>query len=97
MDQTYLTQYYLQYEKESYRLLSLNEARKALKLSYATLRELINNGCIGTLKIRNRERIPMIQLKKFIDDNTIKKQKVSDLKLKTHTEKANFIIKKHTQ
>lgn len=54
-------------------------------------------GSIGTLKVRNRERIPMIQLKKFIDDNTVKKQKVSELQLNTHEDKANFIIKKHTQ
>lgn len=97
MEQNYSYRYYVNDEKTSYRLLSLNEARKTLRVSYTTLRELINMGSIGTLKIRNRERIPMIHLKKFIDDNTIKKQKVSDLKFKTHNEKANFIIKKHTQ
>jgi len=97
MEQSYLNQYYLQNEKESYRLLSLNEARKTLRLSYATLRELIKDGRIGTLKIKNRLRIPMIHLKKFIDDNTILKQRISEIKHKTHKEKANFIINKHTQ
>lgn len=97
MHQTYFNRYNLSDESASYRLLSLNEVRKTLRVSYSTLRELINDGSIGTLRIRNREKVPMIQLKKFIDDNTIKKQKVSELKLKTHSDKANFIIRKHTR
>lgn len=97
MDQTYITQQVLNKDFEIYRLLTLNEVRKTLKVSYATLRQLIESGRIATVKIRKRERISAKQLTKFIDNNSLKKQQVAELNLKTHKEKVNFIINKHTR
>lgn len=86
-----------QFGDDSYHLLSLNQARKVLKIGYDTLRELILGGKIGTITIRNRQRIPMIQLKKFIDDNTIINKHIEETKARTHKEKVMQIVRRYKQ
>lgn len=61
----------LYYEFE---LLTKNQARKLLRLSYDSINKLIKIGYIKIIKINTRERIPLVCLKEFVnsinDNNT---------------------------
>jgi len=87
---------------ESFKLLSVNEAREILKLRYETVRKLIEEGKIEVIVIGKRYKIPMNSLKKFIEENTRriseeeKEQYVSD-KRDLINNKIDSIIKKHTR
>lgn len=84
---------------ETLRLLSVNEARKILRIRYETVMQLINNGDIEIVKINGRNKIPMLMLRKFVNQqsinlskkrNLIKSYDNSEINIKLHK-----IIKKH--
>jgi hypothetical protein len=60
--------------QNEFELLSKNQARKLLRLSYDSINKLIKFGYIKIIKINTRERIPLVNLKEFInsinDNNT---------------------------
>ena len=64
---------------ESLRLLSVNEARKILGISHITLKQLIEDGAIKSVRINTRYKISLSAIREFTDgiaqdsklDNTI--------------------------
>lgn len=53
-------------------LISIHKAAKMLKLSRKTILELINDGKLGTIHIGCREKIPANELKRFLEENTVR-------------------------
>ena len=56
------------YNEDPLKCLSVNEARKRLRIRYETFLQLINEGKIGFIRINNRYKIPVASLIKFIDE-----------------------------
>ncbi|GEM_PF-2204287 len=84
------------------KLLSINEARKLLKIRHEVVKKLINEGMIKVIVIGNRIKIPMISLKKFIEENSkrLNEEANEQYKLKRIDyieNQINLIIKKHTR
>ncbi|HEY5534182.1 MAG TPA: hypothetical protein VIL99_04475 [Ignavibacteria bacterium] len=81
------------------RLLSVNGVRKILGIRYETVVQLINNGDIETVVINRKRKVPMLMLRKFINQYSInlsKKRNIiksyDNLEIKNKIQK---IIKKH--
>lgn len=55
---------------ESLRLLSINQARKLLRIRHETLKGLIEAGQIGFIELEGKTKIPFQALIKFIENNT---------------------------
>lgn len=49
------------------RLLSVNEARKILRVSHSTLKQLINSGIIKSVRVNTRYKISYGAIKEFSD------------------------------
>ena len=84
------------------KLLSINEARKLLKIRHEVVKKLINEGMIKVIVIGNRIKIPKISLKKFIEENSkrLNEEANEQYKLKRIDyieNQINLIIKKHTR
>ena len=60
-------------EKNEFRLYSKSEAMKLLGIGKDAFNQLISGGQISVIKLNKREKIPYSELKRFIEDNTIKK------------------------
>jgi N-dimethylarginine dimethylaminohydrolase len=68
--------------QNKFELLSKNQARKLLRLSYDSINKLIKIGYIKIIKINTRERIPLVCLKEFLNsifDNTNNTKQVDAL------------------
>jgi hypothetical protein len=68
---------YLNHQNE-FELLSKNQARKLLRISYKSINNLIKIGYIKIIKINTRDRIPYASLREFvnmINNCTVSKQK----------------------
>jgi len=52
------------------RLLSINQARKLLRIRHETMKGLIDAGRIGYIELEGRYKIPYQAIKKFISENT---------------------------
>jgi len=53
-------------------LRSYSEAAKRMGIGRDTLRALINKGQLGIIKVGNRFKIPVREILKFIDENTVR-------------------------
>jgi len=87
---------------ESLRLLSVNEARKILKIRHQTVKELIEEGKIEVIIMGNRTKIPMSSLIKFIKENSHKVSEDEKINRTSVTRdyvcnKIESIIVKHTR
>lgn len=51
-------------------LLSTEDAANLLDLSHHTMREMVNEGVLPSVKVREIIRVPRKALEKWIDDNT---------------------------
>ena len=84
---------------DNLRLLSVNEARKLLGIRYETVMKLINNGEIEIVKINGRNKIPMLMLRKFVNQQSINLSKKRNLIKSYDNSEINIklqkIIKKH--
>ena len=54
------------------RLLSYSEAAKRMGIGRDTLRALISKGQLGLIRVGNRFKIPVREILKFIDENTVR-------------------------
>lgn len=61
----------------NFKLLSINEARKALGIRYETMRKLIEDGKIEYIEILGKVKIPAISLQQFIENNLVRKSPTS--------------------
>jgi len=52
---------------EKLKLLSINEARKILRVSHSTLKQLINSGIIKSVRVNTRYKISYRAIKEFSD------------------------------
>lgn len=55
-----------------YALLSLSATAKLMQISPSTLAKLINEGKIGVLCMGKREKIPMSEIRRYVDDNMVR-------------------------
>jgi excisionase family DNA binding protein len=53
-------------------LLSYSEAAKRMRIGRNTLRAFIDNGHLGIIRVGNRFKIPVREILKFIDENTVR-------------------------
>lgn len=59
-------------DRNELELLSITKVAKMLRLSRKTILGLIYEGKLGTIYIGRRERIPQTELKKFLEENTVR-------------------------
>ncbi len=63
-------------EDNDLELLSISKAARYLKINRGSIRDLINEGKIGTIRIRKSEKISKHELKKFVSENEIKEKRL---------------------
>jgi len=86
--------------REDLKLLSVNEGSKILQIRSESVKKLIKEGRIEVIIIGKRIKIPMISLKKFIDQNAkiisdeLNEEYLSSSKCYIN-DKVDSIIKKH--
>jgi hypothetical protein len=84
------------------KLLSINGAREILKIRHETVKNLIYEGKIEVIVIGKRVKIPMISLRKYIEENSKRliEEEKEEFKL-SRTEyiqnQIKLIIKKHNR
>jgi|WetSurMetagenome_2_1015567.scaffolds.fasta_scaffold76469_1 hypothetical protein len=84
------------------KLLSINKAREILKIRHETVKNLIYEGKIEVIVIGKRVKIPMISLRKYIEENSKKliEEEKEEFKLNRIDyiqNQINLIIKKHNR
>ncbi|MBX3006825.1 MAG: helix-turn-helix domain-containing protein [Melioribacteraceae bacterium] len=73
-------------------LLSRHEAAKRMKISPCTLTKLINNGELGSVRMGRRDKIPLRELNRFLDENTVRSIRERDSHLYTETNPNDILI-----
>lgn len=63
------------------KLLSYSEAAKRMGIGRDTLRALISKGQLGLIRVGNRFKIPVREILRFIDENTVR---IEQPQLPTH-------------
>lgn len=79
-------------ESNDLALLSRQQAAKRMGISPGNLRNLINNGAIGVLKMGQREKIPQRELIRFLDENTVRSNRELDNHLYAETNPNDILI-----
>lgn len=75
-------------------LLSRHEAAKRMKISPCTLTKLINNGELGSVRMGRRNKIPLRELNRYIEENTVRSIRDPDSHLYTETNPNDILIEK---
>ena len=66
---------------EPLRLLSINEARKLLRIRHSSVVNLVDNGEIESITINKRRKIPYLKLTKYINQYSTKTSLINNSKV----------------
>jgi len=81
---------------QDFELYSLYKVRRLLHVGIPTLMNYINSGKLGTIVVEGGKcKIPASELRRFIQENTIRERKVSLLTSFGETDVSNFFNKKN--
>ena len=82
-------------ETNPLKLYSLSEAAKLMCIGRSTLRDFMADGKIGYIIVGKSRRITYMELIRFLDENTVRKTEVKELRSSPDQEIERFFHKKN--
>ncbi len=89
---------YNKYEKinersmNNFQLLSIHRVSKILKIRHDSVQNLISSGSLKAIKIKKRFKVPLINLKEFVRNNTEEKKNENETTLTNTQQKIDTLI-----